>query len=96
MPRRTLRRRLALLIEQGRIQTSGESRALRYLCTPWIVEVSVQEHANTKDQASSEVHVHTSPEGEEIKAHVRQTLQLRSSVGYKLEFLEKYHPNHSA
>ena len=38
MPRRTLQRRLALLIEQGRIQTSGESRALRYLRAPRIVE----------------------------------------------------------
>ena len=93
MPRRTLQRRLALLIEQGRIQTSGESRALRYLRTPRIVEASVQEHANAKDQASSEVYVPTSPEGEEIKAHVRQPRQLRSPIGYKLEFLEQYHPN---
>jgi len=96
MPRRTLQRRLALLIEQGRVQTSGESRALRYLRTPRIVEASAQEQANAKDQASSEVYVPTSPEGEEIKAYVRQSRQLRSPVGYKLIFLEQYHPNQTA
>src|SRR5450830_1339056 len=83
MPRRTLQRRLALLIEQGRVQTSGESRALRYLRTPRIVEASAQEQANAKDQASSE-------------AYVRQSRQLRSPVGYKLIFLEQYHPNQTA
>src|SRR5450830_1478180 len=96
MPRRTMQRRLALLIEQGRVQTSGESRALRYLRAPRIVEASVQEHANAKDQASSEVYVPTSPEGEEIKAHVRQPRQLRKPVSYKNEFLEQYHPNQTA
>ena len=96
MPRRTLQRRLALLIEQGRVQTSGESRALRYLRTSRIVEASAQEQANAKDQASSEVYVPTSPEGEEIKAYVRQPRQLRSPVGYKLIFLEQYHPNQTA
>lgn len=93
MSRRTLQRRLALLISQDRIQTSGESRALRYLSTPFVMETSIQQHKNDANQASSEVYVPTSPKGDAIKAYVRQPRQLRSPVGYKMEFLEQYHPN---
>lgn len=91
--RRTLQRRLALLISQDRIQTSGESRALRYLSTLFVMETSIQQHKNDANQASSEVYVPTSPKGDAIKAYVRQPRQLRSPVGYKMEFLEQYHPN---
>lgn len=93
MSRRTLQRRLALLISQDRIQTSGESRALRYLSTPLVMETSIQQHKNDTNQTSSEVYVPTSPKGDAIKAYVRQPRQLRSPVGYKMEFLEQYHPN---
>lgn len=97
VPRRTLQRRLALLIKQGRIQSSGESRASRYHTAPKIINavVSIQEEDATT-LASAEVYVPTSPEGEEIKAYVRQPRQLRQPVGYKLEFLERYHPNQTA
>lgn len=93
MSRRTLQRRLALLISQDRIQTSGESRALRYLSTPLVMETSIEQHKNDSNQTSSEVYVPTSPKGDAIKAYVRQPRQLRSPVGYKMEFLEQYHPN---
>lgn len=93
MSRRTLQRRLALLIERDRIHTSGESRALRYHRAPQIVEATAIIRVTSNLQASSEVYVPTSPEGDEIKAYVRQPRQLRSPVGYKLEFLEQYHPN---
>ena len=93
MSRRTLQRRLALLISQDRIQTSGESRALRYLSTPLVMETSIEQHKNDSNQTSSEVYVPTSPKGDAIKAYVRQPRQLRSPVGCKMEFLEQYHPN---
>ena len=96
LTRRTLQRRLALLVKQGRIQSLGEARALRYVCAP---------RANTGTafvqtpmptlQASGEVYVPVSPEGEEIKAYVRQPRAMRPPVGYKLTFLEQYHPNHT-
>jgi len=47
-------------------------------------------------QEPTEAYVPTSPQGEEIKAYVRQPRALRAPVGYKLEFLEQYHPNHTA
>ena len=96
--RRTLQRRLALLVEQGRIQMLGEARAVRYVRPPPSVQgvLAAQEEAGDTMRAVGEVYVPTSPEGAEIKAYVRQSRSLRPPVGYKLEFLEQYHPNHTA
>ncbi|MDO9334468.1 MAG: Fic family protein, partial [Dehalococcoidales bacterium] len=49
-----------------------------------------------RDQIPAEVYVPISLEGEQIKTYVRQPRQLRPPVGYKLEFLEQYHPNQTA
>jgi Fic family protein len=96
--RRTLQRRLALLVEQGRIQRMGEARAVRYVRPPPIVEGvwAAQEELGDTMRADGAVYVPTSPEGAGIKAYVRQPRALRPPVGYKLEFLEQYHPNHTA
>ncbi|MDP3139384.1 MAG: Fic family protein [Burkholderiaceae bacterium] len=97
MPRRTLQRRLASLIAQGRIQSSGGSRALRYHRSRQTVEALASVHGGANAvQATAEVYVPTSPAGEEIKAYVRQPRQLRAPVGYKLEFLEQYQPNQTS
>ncbi|WP_338325369.1 Fic family protein [Lacisediminimonas profundi] len=102
LPRRTLQRRLALLVEEKRIRTTGVSRSLRYLSdlrelrTPRVIEAAVQEPADAVYGALADVHIPTSPEGAEIEAHVRQPRQLRQPVGYKTEFLEQYHPNVTA
>ena len=93
--RRTLQRRLALLVSQGRIQMRGEGRSAHYVVPPASAVVSLQLPMAAL-QASGEVYVPTSPEGEEIKAYVRQARQLRQPVGYKLAFLEQYHPNQTA
>ena len=45
---------------------------------------------------ASEGYVPLSPEGEAIRAHVRQPRQARVPVGYQVAFLEAYHPNHTA
>ena len=96
VPRRTLQRRLALLVEQGRLQMHGEARSVRYLRATGIIEAANHESANAADSAATEIYVPTSPEGEEIKAYVRQPRQMRQPVGYKMEFLEQYHPNQTA
>ena len=97
LKRRTLQRRLATLVAQGRIQMQGEARAARYVRNPKSVTgfLSAHEAADTV-QAVAEVYVPVSPEGEEIKAYVRQPRAMRAPVGYKLAFLEQYHPNHTA
>ena len=95
--RRTLQRRLALLIAQKRIQKVGEARAVRYICTPQDVRTLASLQAPVATwQTSGELYVPTSPQGDEIKAYVRQPRQLRPPVGYKLDFLEQYHPNQTA
>ncbi len=97
LTRRTLQRRLAQLVEQGRIQMLGEGRAVRYVCAPQANPGFAFIHAPIPTlQASGEVYVPVSPEGAEIKAYVRQPRAMRPPVGYRLVFLEQYHPNHTA
>jgi Fic family protein len=93
--RRTLQRRLAALVSQKRILPVGAGRALKYRVAPITGSIGVVRELATK-QMTGEVYVPTSPEGEEIKAYVRQPRQLRKPVGYLNEFLEQYHPNQTA
>ncbi|QSA95813.1 Fic family protein [Methylococcus sp. EFPC2] len=92
MSRRTLQRRLATLVEQMRVKLEGEGRAIKYRISP-VNGVSVIAEAADIVQANSEVYVPTSPEGAEIRAYIRQPRQQRQPVSYKVEFLERYHPN---
>ena len=95
--RRTLQRRLALLVEQGRIQMRGEARSVRYVGKPLDIKgQGATSQAGGTTKAFGEVYVPTSPEGEEIKAFVRQPRHMRQPVGYQLGFLEQYHPNQTA
>eukprot|EP01037_Dinobryon_pediforme_P043586 gene43586-54725_t len=96
IPRRTLQRRLAHLVEQGQLRMQGEARAVRYVRTAPVTRLAIQQSDTTPQQAYTEAYVPTSPEGEEIKAYVRQARQLRRPIGYQLTFLEQYHPNQSA
>jgi len=108
IPRRTLQRRLSSLIEQKRVRTEGEGRALKYriaplispLISPVIAPVIVYAPATARSMPRVEAVIDgtiaLSPEGEEIKAYIRQPRQQRRPVGYKVEFLEQYHPNQTA
>jgi Fic family protein len=96
MSRRSLQRRLVKLIEQGQVQMTGEARAVRYHAIPSLVNVPINRKFKLRERTSDDEYVPTSPEGEQIKAYVRQPRQLRQPVGYKLQFLEQYHPNQTA
>lgn len=96
LPRRTLQRRLALLVAQGQVWTRGAARSVRYFRAVTPFQVSVQEPGAPTGRVTPEIYVPTSPEGAQIKAFVRQPRALRPPVGYRLEFLEQYHPNDSA
>lgn len=93
--RRTLQRRLALLVEQQRIEILGGRRAARYR--------RISETAGPADalaqpslQVPAQDYVAVSPAGADIRAYVSQPRHLRSPVGYRQAFLEQYHPNHTA
>ena len=96
LPLRSLQRRLAKLIEQGQVQMTGEARAVRYCVIPKLVNVPIVRKLKLREHTSDDEYVPTSTEGEQIKAYVRQPRQLRLPVGYKLQFLEQYHPNQTA
>jgi len=93
--RRTLQRRLATLIEQKRVISEGEGRALKYRLAPNVGPANLVAPSPTL-QAGGEVYIPTSSEGEQIKAYVRQPRQQRKPVSYTNEFLEQYRPNQSA
>jgi hypothetical protein len=93
---RTLQRRLAALLKHQRIQVKGEGRAIRYLPAPVLIEVVDSIQANTSSAGEVEIYVPTTPEGAEIRAYVRQPIQLRKPVGYNREFLEAYRPNETS
>ena len=90
--RRTLQRRLATLIEQKRISSEGEGRAIKYRLALITGTMNADLEPLTM-QATAEVYVPTSPAGEGIKAYVRQPRQQRKPVSYRNKFLEQYHPN---
>jgi Fic family protein len=95
VPRRTLQRRLALLVTQRRLQILGEARSARYVRAGRVVDAAITESSESAAVVGLETYVAISPAGEEIKLYVRQPRHLRPPVGYQLEFLEKYHPNQS-
>lgn len=93
IPRRTLQRRLAFLLEQKRIQTDGDGRSIKYRPAPITGTVYLE---SATGQVAGEAYVLVSPEGEEIKTYVRQPRQQRSPVSYQIGFLEQYRPNQTA
>jgi hypothetical protein len=91
--RRTLQRRLALLVEQQRICTEGGGRTLRYQPISRAIHRTLTEKIAVDDQVSREIYVPLSHEGEEIRAFIRQPVQQRKPVGYDRFLLESYLPN---
>lgn len=92
LPRRTLQRRLAKLVEQGRVRVAGKGRATRYhLSAP--AASSRVELPRVEAKGHVESYVPTTREGDEVRALVRQPLQARQPVGYNRDFLDAYRPN---
>ena len=77
--RRTLQRWLNELIKQGQLHRHGQGRAITY--------------GPSQDLGQPEGIIALSPEAKQIERHVRQPLALRTPVGYKQDFLDRYRPN---
>lgn len=92
-PRRTLQRRLALLVAQHLLMAEGRARARRYrLPVAWASEGLGA--GDIKPSArKSEGDIPISPEGEAIRKAVRQPVQSRLPIGYNRDFLDSYRPN---
>ncbi len=90
LQRRSLQRRLAALLEQGRIRVQGQARAVRYFP---VLPTSSSVAAVPSDEV--ETYVPVSAEGAAIRAYVRQPRHLRKPVVYRMALLEQYRPNHT-
>ncbi len=91
--RRSLQRRLASLIERKRILPEGDGRAIEYRLVSTIVGAVGSAQGSPPVQGIGEVYIPISPDGEDIRAYVRQPIQGRKPVGYDRELLETYRPN---
>ena len=92
LPRRTLQRRLALLVEQKRLTIEGRGRGSRYRLSPITLEVA--DKVEVEDQRPQVgIYIPISPEGEPIKQAVHQPVQNRRPVAYDRAFLDAYRPN---
>lgn len=92
LPRRTLQRRLALLVRQKALTVEGRGRGSRYRL-PVITGEARIVLGDAKPEAREEVYTPISPEGEVTKQAVREAIQNRRPVGYNRAFLDAYRPN---
>lgn len=95
-PRRTLQRRLATLIDQGRIEARGEGRGLRYFAAARYTTGAEPSRHYLASPAGSEASVPLSPDSLTLRARVRAPRSQRLPVAYQLDFLAHYQPNVSA
>jgi Fic family protein len=95
LPRRTLQRRLALLVKQKRLIIEGQGRGSRYRLYQERPEVRSIDDLQTVEESQDESYIAVSSEGMDIKQAVRNPIQKRHPVGYNRAFLDDYRPNES-
>ncbi|WP_163338944.1 Fic family protein [Desulfopila sp. IMCC35008] len=92
--RRTLQRRLALLVEQKSLIKEGRARATHYRLPIINGESKIEEEPDIPTPiARQEVYISLSTSGEECKKAIRKPIQHRRPVGYNRNFLDSYRPN---
>lgn len=87
--RRSLQRRLALLLKKKRIIVVGKSRARRYKLPP----TKSKEKDYSTSGTRKEYTIPLSTESVNIQKKVMQPIQARTPVGYNRKFLDDYRPN---
>lgn len=92
VPRRTLQRRLARLVERHELVLEGSRRGSRYKLPTINGTIEVREECDQLE-AHGEVYIPVSSEGEKIKQAVRLPVQNRKPVGYNRGFIAVYQPN---
>lgn len=85
---RTLQRRLAELIQQGLVHSTGDKRSTRY---HYNIPITI---GSWVEEPQERYHVFAlSEKGREIQAIIKQPQQHRKPVGYNQDFLKQYKPN---
>ena len=93
--RRTLQRRLALLVSQDRIEMLGDRRTARYRRRA-SAAIRAHEPEAAWRTAPPPDDLPVSVAGAEVRAYVTQPRHQRRPVAYRPSFLEQYQPNHTA
>ena len=91
LPKRTLQRRLALLVSQKRLTIEGRGRGSRYRLAPIIGTARVVKARDSVE--AGEIYVPISAEAETIRQAIRAPIQNRRPVGYNRALLDAYRPN---
>ena len=91
LSRRTLARRLQLLLEEGRIVPVGEGRARRY-----VLPKREEEPSETAIIVPVQNDGWLSSESQAIRELVTRPVTARHPVGYNADFLDSYVPNKTA
>ncbi|MHB1273878.1 MAG: Fic family protein [Rhodanobacter sp.] len=95
IPRRSLQRRLARLVEDKRLRTEGEGRARRYLVPTAPDMASSSASASDSSNMGMPALWQPSREGKELRTNVGRPLAQRKPIGYQRHFLDDYQPNHT-
>lgn len=95
LPPRRLQRRLALLVEQGRLVAEGRGKGRRYRLPAGDIAVTAEpaEISIATRPAQVETYLPVSAESEALRVAVRAPIRSRRPVGYQRDFLENYRPN---
>lgn len=89
LEKRTLQRRLAMLLQAGRIVAEGGGRSLRYK----VAGASALSGPSSLGIHAGMINVPLTREAGDIREYVGQPKENRVPVGYQPEFLEQYVPN---
>ncbi len=92
--RRTLQRRLALLVARGDLRREGGGRGSRYLPSS-SAGVAEPEASYPVGGGAAEVRIPISAAAASLRERVRRSLNQRSPVGYHKAFLTSYEPSRS-
>lgn len=84
--RRTLQYRLRALVNAGRLRLVGDGRAARY-------HIGNDNRLTTTAESEAADILPLSPDGQRVRAYVRQAIAARRPVGYDRAFLDSYRPN---
>ncbi len=85
--RRTLQRRLMILVKEGRVVAEGKTRARKYLIVP--KQLNIKSLTNRQEQGF----IPLSIEAIRIQTLVTGPIESRQHVSYNRDFLESYRPN---
>ncbi len=90
LPSYTLQRRLAFLVNEGKLYTMGKARALRYKINP-VPDKGIDKQPLSKKEKSYAIPLSTISEN--IQCKISRPIQARTPVGYNRKFLDEYRPN---